>query len=104
MSHIDKRASLRFAAFRHLSTVPMNDRQKFIVNMFQHAWKGYKQSAWGHDHAHPISKTSDDWFGVALTMLDAVDTMYIMGLETGLCEGLALEIAIFNENISTLDI
>uniref|UniRef100_F6VNW9 alpha-1,2-Mannosidase n=2 Tax=Ciona intestinalis TaxID=7719 RepID=F6VNW9_CIOIN len=58
-----------------------NERQKFVVDVFLHAWKGYKETAWGHDHAHPISRTYDDWFGVGLTLLDALDTIYIMGLQ-----------------------
>ncbi|CAK8675021.1 unnamed protein product [Clavelina lepadiformis] len=59
-----------------------NERQRYVVDMFQHAWKGYKNTAWGHDHSHPISHRYDDWFGVGLTLLDALDTMYIMGLKT----------------------
>ena len=61
-----------------------NDRQRFIVEMFQHAWKGYKNTAWGHDHSHPISRRYDDWFNVGLTILDALDTTLIMGLEKGI--------------------
>lgn len=49
----------------------------------QHAWKGYRASAWGHDHLHPISHQSDDWFHLGLSILDAVDTLYIMGLKDG---------------------
>lgn len=69
--------------FRYLSTTELTEQQKFVVKMFKHAWKGYKESAWGHDHAHPISKTHDDWFGIGLTLIDALDTMFIMGLEKG---------------------
>jgi len=58
-----------------------NEKQTFIKSMFSHAWKAYKLHAWGHDHLHPISRTYDDWFHVGLTMLDSLDTMYIMGME-----------------------
>ena len=58
-----------------------NERQRFVVEMFQHAWKGYKETAWGHDHSHPISRRYDDWFNVGLTILDALDTTIIMGLK-----------------------
>nr|CAB3263605.1 endoplasmic reticulum mannosyl-oligosaccharide 1,2-alpha-mannosidase-like [Phallusia mammillata] len=77
----DKPRHIPAPDFRFLSSVDQTEQQKFIVKMFQHAWKGYKESAWGHDHAHPISKTHDDWFGIGLTLIDAIDTMYIMGLE-----------------------
>lgn len=36
---------------------PSNDRQKAVVKAFQHAWKGYRNFAWGHDHLKPISQT-----------------------------------------------
>ena len=29
---------------------PQNERQRAVVNAFRHAWKGYKENAWGHDH------------------------------------------------------
>lgn len=48
---------------------------------FQHAWKGYTTYAWGHDHLKPISRSAHNWFGLGLTMVDALDTMYLMGLE-----------------------
>lgn len=54
--------------------------QEKIVNMFKHAWKGYKAKAWGHDHLHPISGKYDDWFHVGLTMLDSLDTLYLMDM------------------------
>ncbi len=49
---------------------------------FLHAWKGYKQYAWGHDDLKPLSKTYHDWYAEPLLMtpVDALDTMYLMGL------------------------
>ncbi|KAJ3037300.1 mannosyl-oligosaccharide alpha-1,2-mannosidase [Rhizophlyctis rosea] len=54
-------------------------RQKAVVGAFRHAWKGYKDHAWGKDHLLPISKTGKDWFGLGLTIIDSLDTAYIMG-------------------------
>lgn len=62
---------------------PTNDRQTAVVNAFKHAWKGYKEFAWGHDHLRPISGGYQDWFGLGLTIVDSLDTMYIMGLKNG---------------------
>lgn len=59
---------------------PMNPRQQAVVGAFKHAWKGYKAHAWGHDNLKPISGGYSDWFSLGLTMVDALDTMYIMGL------------------------
>ena len=50
-----KDGSLKFAG-------PQNDRQKEVVGAFQHAWKGYKTYAWGHDHLRPISRGAQNWF------------------------------------------
>lgn len=64
-------------------TGPTNKRQEAVVRAFKHAWKGYKQFAWGHDHLKPISEGYNDWFGLGLTLVDAIDTIYIMGLMEG---------------------
>lgn len=50
------------------------------MEAFLHAWKGYKEFAWGEDELRPLSKTSSTWFGLGLTIIDSLDTMYIMNL------------------------
>lgn len=69
---------------------PTNERQKAVADAFLHAWKGYKTYAWGHDHLKPISQTYNDWFHLGLTIIDSLDTMYIMGLTTGLKNSLLI--------------
>uniref|UniRef100_A0A1B0EXD3 alpha-1,2-Mannosidase n=1 Tax=Phlebotomus papatasi TaxID=29031 RepID=A0A1B0EXD3_PHLPP len=59
---------------------PRNERQIAVVKAFQHAWSNYRTFAWGHDNLKPISQTHHDWFGLGLTIVDALDTMYIMNL------------------------
>lgn len=66
---------------KFIPTGPTNERQKEVVAAFKHAWNGYKKYAWGHDHLRPISKTYQDWFGLGLTIVDSIDTMYILGLD-----------------------
>lgn len=63
---------------------PTNERQRAVVAAAQHAWAGYKKYAWGHDNLKPISMGSHDWFGLALTLVDALDTLYIMNLREGM--------------------
>ncbi|XP_004536075.1 endoplasmic reticulum mannosyl-oligosaccharide 1,2-alpha-mannosidase [Ceratitis capitata] len=58
-----------------------NERQSAVVAAFKHSWAGYKKYAWGHDNLKPLSQSSHDWFGLGLTIVDSLDTMYIMGLE-----------------------
>lgn len=62
---------------------PKNPRQLAIVNAFKHSWKGYKEYAWGHDNLKPISMSGHDWFGLGLTIVDSLDTMYMMNLIEG---------------------
>lgn len=62
---------------------PTNDRQNAVVSAFKHSWKAYKEHAWGKDQLKPISKTSHTWFDLGLTLIDSLDTMYIMGLTQG---------------------
>ncbi|XP_065354276.1 endoplasmic reticulum mannosyl-oligosaccharide 1,2-alpha-mannosidase [Calliphora vicina] len=58
-----------------------NEKQEAVVNAFRHSWTGYKKYAWGHDNLKPISESSHDWFGLGLTLIDSLDTIYIMGLD-----------------------
>ncbi|XP_049304596.1 endoplasmic reticulum mannosyl-oligosaccharide 1,2-alpha-mannosidase [Bactrocera dorsalis] len=64
-----------------------NERQTAVVAAFRHSWNGYKKYAWGHDNLKPLSQSSHDWFGLGLTIVDSLDTMYIMGLEDEFTEG-----------------
>jgi mannosidase alpha-like ER degradation enhancer 2 len=50
---------------------------------FLHAWQGYKKYAWGHDAYKPLSKTSEDRYGVPfyITALEALDAMMLMRLD-----------------------
>ncbi|XP_061406524.1 endoplasmic reticulum mannosyl-oligosaccharide 1,2-alpha-mannosidase [Lethenteron reissneri] len=59
----------------------LNPRQQAVVEAFLHAWRGYREFAWGHDELKPLSHSFSEWFGLGLTILDALDTMWIMGLE-----------------------
>jgi Glycosyl hydrolase family 47 len=72
----------------HHQTAPqIDDKEKTelanrVRQEFLHAWNGYKKYAWGHDELKPLSKSFHDWYGVSLYMtpIDAMDTMYLMGL------------------------
>ncbi|XP_065215992.1 endoplasmic reticulum mannosyl-oligosaccharide 1,2-alpha-mannosidase-like isoform X1 [Planococcus citri] len=55
-------------------------RQRAVVNAVKHAWTGYKKYAWGHDHLRPISLGYQDWFHLGMTIVDSLDTLYIMNL------------------------
>ncbi|CAG4955499.1 unnamed protein product [Colias eurytheme] len=59
---------------------PSNAQQYAVVQSFKHAWRGYKELAWGHDNLKPVSGTAYDWFSLGLTIIDSLDTAFIMGL------------------------
>uniref|UniRef100_A0A8C2K6W2 alpha-1,2-Mannosidase n=1 Tax=Cyprinus carpio TaxID=7962 RepID=A0A8C2K6W2_CYPCA len=70
----------------NLKPVKAVDRVEAVQEAFRHAWKGYKDFAWGHDELKPISKTHGEWFGLGLTLIDALDTMWILGLKDEFAE------------------
>ena len=53
----------------------------YLINqqLTQKAWKGYKSFAWGMDELQPNSKRGHDWFKMGLTIIDTLDTAYLMG-------------------------
>lgn len=65
---------------------PTNDKQKAVTDAFMHAWTAYKKHAWGHDELLPISNTHSTWFDLGLTIIDSLDTIYIMNLKDAFSE------------------
>ena len=74
-------------------------RRAQVVDEFKHAWKGYKEHAWLHDEVMPVSGGQKDAFvGWAATLVDSLDTLYIMGLRDEFAEALlALESIDFSQ-------
>lgn len=57
-------------------------RLKLVKEEFKKAWGGYKKHAWLHDELSPVSgKFRDPFCGWAATLVDTLDTLWIMGLE-----------------------
>lgn len=101
------RQSLRKKDIAHLKSglyhfaLPHNLRKKYEVlntaragavkRAMQFVWKkwarrgrvrrSYRQHAFGHDELKPESGSfSDNWGGVAMTLVDSLDTLYLMGM------------------------
>ncbi|GCB73794.1 hypothetical protein scyTo_0002876 [Scyliorhinus torazame] len=60
-------------------------KQEKIKEMMKHAWGNYRQYAWGHNELKPLSRKghTTNIFGnsqLGATIVDALDTLYIMGL------------------------
>ncbi|KAL3424931.1 Endoplasmic reticulum mannosyl-oligosaccharide 1,2-alpha-mannosidase 2 [Phlyctema vagabunda] len=57
-------------------------RRAAVKESFQHSWSGYKEHAWLRDEVAPISKQWRDTFGGwAATLVDSLDTLWIMGMK-----------------------
>ncbi|KAH8701860.1 glycosyl hydrolase family 47-domain-containing protein [Talaromyces proteolyticus] len=63
-------------------SIKRTQRLAEIKAEFLHAWKGYKENALGHDEVRPVSGGFRDPFaGWGATLVDALDTLWIMGLK-----------------------
>ncbi|KAL5416286.1 hypothetical protein PMIN04_008223 [Paraphaeosphaeria minitans] len=53
-----------------------------IKDVFKRSWSGYKEFAWLHDEVMPVTGSKKDPFaGWGATLVDALDTLWIMGLK-----------------------
>ena len=57
-------------------------RRDAVKEEFLWAWNSYKEHAWGRDDLHPISKRGTDGYKMALTLIDGLSTILVMGLHT----------------------
>ncbi|KAK4361711.1 hypothetical protein RND71_016952 [Anisodus tanguticus] len=57
-------------------------RREKVKDAMLHAWSSYEKYAWGHDELQPQTKNGVDSFGgLGATLIDSLDTLYIMGLD-----------------------
>ena len=62
--------------------------------MMLHAWNNYKLYAWGHNELSPLSKrpfygSVFETFKFGATIVDSLDTLYVMNLKTEFEDGKA---------------
>lgn len=56
-------------------------RQAQVKEEMQRAWSGYRKYAWMHDELSPVSKKFRDPFcGWAASLVDGLDTLWLMGM------------------------
>ncbi|XP_040821503.1 mannosyl-oligosaccharide 1,2-alpha-mannosidase IA isoform X1 [Ochotona curzoniae] len=92
----------------------VREKRAKIKEMMEHAWNSYKRYAWGLNELKPITKEghSSSLFGTikGATIVDALDTLFIMGMENEFREAKAwieenldfnvnAEISVFEVNI-----
>jgi mannosyl-oligosaccharide alpha-1,2-mannosidase len=87
-----KRPTRRAARAEDAAPLPP-DRQiaQTIRDEFLHGWRGYTTYAWGYDEACPVSGTHSDFFAsgktFGLSIVEALDTLYVMGEDEELERG-----------------
>lgn len=65
------------------SDIEGRQRREKVKDGMKHAWTGYKTYAWGRDEVLPLSKRGqDNWGGMGVTLVDSLDTLWIMGMKT----------------------
>jgi mannosyl-oligosaccharide alpha-1,2-mannosidase len=73
------------AEFKKETDAEKADREtklETIKDAFKRSWSGYKEFAWLHDEVMPVSGSKKDPFaGWGATLVDALDTLWIMGLK-----------------------
>ncbi|KAI6903252.1 class I alpha-mannosidase [Hortaea werneckii] len=71
-----------FVARNHEEETERQGRQAAVKDAFLHSWQGYKEYAWAQDEVAPISGVPQGNFGGwGATLVDSLDTLWIMGLE-----------------------
>jgi len=64
------------------SGIAQEERRQAVKETFNHAWEGYQEHAWLKDELAPVSGGSRSHFGGwAATLVDSLDTLWIMGLK-----------------------
>lgn len=57
------------------------ERREKVKEAMVHAWSCYEKYAWGHDELQPQTRNGIDSFGgLGATLIDSLDTLFIMGL------------------------
>ncbi len=58
------------------------ERQAAVKELFVHCYKGYTENAWMQDEVSPLTGRPKNTFGGwAATLVDALDTLWIMGMK-----------------------
>uniref|UniRef100_A0A4W3H9Q2 alpha-1,2-Mannosidase n=1 Tax=Callorhinchus milii TaxID=7868 RepID=A0A4W3H9Q2_CALMI len=93
------------AAGREPSDPQTRERRGKIKEMMKYAWENYKRYAWGSNELKPISKVrhSSNLFGniQGATIVDALDTLYIMEMHDEFKEGTEWFKKNFEFNVNT---
>jgi mannosyl-oligosaccharide alpha-1,2-mannosidase len=72
-----------------------------VLEATKKSWKSYKQFAWRYDELRPLSRSrADNYAGWGVTLVDSLDTLWVMGLQEEFQEALQA-VAFIDWNDST---
>lgn len=86
LASLPKGKPKKFARVQHKFSSKTKDkvteqRRKAVRDVFLRSWRAYKDQAWGYDELVPVTGGGKNTFcGWAATLVDALDTMWIMEL------------------------
>ncbi|KAK6072844.1 glycosyl hydrolase family 47 [Seiridium cupressi] len=76
-------------------TAILAERQSAVKTAFLKSWNGYKNHAWMYDELEPVSGGPKDTLGGwAATLVDSLDTLWIMGLKDEFYDAVAAAVTI----------
>ena len=82
--------------------------KKYILIVLTQVTSSYRQRAFGYDELLPLSGKGDNcWGGVAMTLVDSLDTLWVMGMKEEFdqaCEWVVQNLELnYNGNISVFE-
>ena len=57
------------------------ERLAAVKAAMKHAWGGYRKYAWGTDELDAVKNEGVNWLGMGATIIDSLDTLWIMGMK-----------------------
>ncbi|KAJ1911041.1 hypothetical protein H4219_006062 [Mycoemilia scoparia] len=81
-------------------------RREAVKDAMKHAWRGYRSYAFGKDELMPLTRNyTNKWGGWGVSLIDALDTLYIMGLKDEFDEARDFALSIdFTKTIPDFDL
>lgn len=59
-----------------------NQDQRDVIEAVRWAWDAYRSYAWGRDELKPVAKSWQKWTECGLTIVDSLDTLLLMGMQS----------------------
>eukprot|EP00656_Telonema_subtile_P012839 TRINITY_DN16498_c0_g1_i1.p1 TRINITY_DN16498_c0_g1~~TRINITY_DN16498_c0_g1_i1.p1 ORF type:complete len:748 (-),score=218.19 TRINITY_DN16498_c0_g1_i1:127-2370(-) len=77
------------------------ERIQAVRNAMKHAWDGYVKFAFGQDELKPVSNRGANWLGMGATIIDSLDTLWLMGLKNEFNRARTWVDTSFNMNVNS---